>query len=990
MNVESVIGRLRRKYFASAAPRRRGAPNRLKVESLEAREVPATLPAPVIDYTTTRNIDVATNIQDFAPTIAQDPLNPNNLFGAMVEKSGASSTMTMIYSNNGGVTWVSSARYANGFDPEASTPGGLVRFTNVSNPSVTFDRFDNAYLTYTEHTLNNSSGRLVLRKYNFAGTPLELDIGDKNPADNANNAGTTNGTPGHTLYQWLGTDPAYNPTVAVDFNEAVTLPDPDTGESQTDQIAATQPTADQVKVFVAWNSDDVTPENTGANFISNIIRMTASNDGGVNFAPSVIVNNNNHFSASGTAYTQPKIVFTPGRDGQGTSGGQMVTLFSNADATGSSGPNSPGLISDVSTFDTTTAPISFEAINSQGVGIPSGGADATSPTGFQFVDYPITVPAGSGISTLEELSVRLAIQQDSSLSEMQIDLISPDGTRRVRLLKFYDPSNPPAGGIAGGSLLGLSDINGGDRVFAAGTVFTDNAAREIQDRTAASPFIGEFRPDTGTLSGPTGTFTGMTPAEFEGQWIVRISDNTGTTFSFGSRIQEAALRLSQNFRDNLGPDTQTGIFGITPNSPTGTNHPNAGTAAAAASPAGFGTGLSLAVDNTQGSFSPYQNRVYAAYEKGGSVLVSFSDDNGKLWTVSPATIGPGFNPQIAVDPATGTVLVSYYSANDDPALTLNGTLPGTRSVTMLATSVNGPAFTSNGSTPQGRIEFSKPAPVNPQDTTYDQIRSKTIKTEYVSSNGPGMGAETYGNNMGLVSYSGNVSLLYGGNLDRAFSQVRTQRLHIAAGPRIAGADTGAILTESTLADKFAGGTITYNGPAATGQAQFTGFYVEFDRVISQVSPKVFAGVAAPSPFDTFNPEDIKIIYRAPGSDPTGNGVQITPLFVQRIDDFVDPVPTGGGHVAQDYGSKRFFVAVAPRDQAGTYSYVVGPMAGYEGGRFGNTDSNANPILGSNVIRDRIRNTTFALGTPTGTVLYNSTDDAPPPPLRDRADAADDR
>ena len=106
MNLESVFRRLSRKYLTAASTRsNRSHSPRLAVETLEAREVPAVLPAPVVDYTTTRSISDNTQSPAIAPAIAQDPLNANQLFGAHVVQNGAETNINIIYSNNGGSSW---------------------------------------------------------------------------------------------------------------------------------------------------------------------------------------------------------------------------------------------------------------------------------------------------------------------------------------------------------------------------------------------------------------------------------------------------------------------------------------------------------------------------------------------------------------------------------------------------------------------------------------------------------------------------------------------------------------------------------------------------------------------------------------------------------------------------------------------------------------------------------------------------------------------
>lgn len=913
MNFENVFSRLRQKLLLAAANKAAVRPTNkahLKVESLESREVPATLPAPVIDYTTTRSV---TN-NALAPTIAQDPLNPNWLFGAVVTQSGASTSIQVIYSNNAGVSWVNGETLVKSNNSE--TPD--TAFLNVSNPSIAFDRFHNVYLTYIERSSNSSAGQIVLQKFNFNGIPTQIDANGAQPGLK------------RVIYQWRGNDQAFNPTVGVNSNLA-TFTDPTTGETQTDPTAATQTSEDTVKVWVAWNTNDVAPNGASASFINNKIRIVVSEDGAETFSPSFLVNDNNHNGPDNASYSNPKIVFTQGRVNQATSGGQMVLSYNNNDTTTTSNPS---IRTDVTTYTAVTAPITAEAHATTSLGITDASDATTAHTRFD-TDYKIFVPAGTGITDLSRMSLRLALYHNN-LSQLQIQLISPDGTRTLNLVNrgVDNSGNATNQGITGTGL-GVVYENGNlqDDRFDIGTVFEDSAARSIRDATAASPFTGSFRPESSSFAA---VFGGMTAADIENVagWTVRVVDQrddniTDPILAGQIRIRAASLHFAENVADNLGNDNFTGV-GILNSNPTGTAHPTAN----AANPAGVGANVNLAVDNTLGSFSPYQGRIYAAFVRGGSVMVTYSDNGGTRWSPNPATIGAGFNPTITVDPTTGTVLVSYYSSTDDPT--------GRRVLTMLATSVNAPELEPNANvTPIGTMEFSTPAPVNPRDRVFDQIHSRNIDTEYVPSNGPNMGTEAYGNNMGLVSYSGNVSLVWAGNLNYPNfdingnpiprAEVRTQGLKISAGPRIVGADTGAILTTAEVDDEINNTTIQYNTPdPITGQARFTGFYVEFDRVVDPA---------------TFTPADIKIIYRTAGSDPTGNGTQITATSIQRLDEYIDPVDN-----TTDYGSKRFFVSVPPQVGAGTYSYVIGNLNGYELDRFGTTDAAS--------VSDRIRSEAY--------------------------------
>ena len=187
----------------------------------------------------------------------------------------------------------------------------------------------------------------------------------------------------------------------------------------------------------------------------------------------------------------------------------------------------------------------------------------------------------------------------------------------------------------------------------------------------------------------------------------------------------------------------------------------------------------------------------------------------------------------------------------------------------------------------------------------------------------------WGNYIGLTAFDGRVDLVYPGNLNVTGTQLRTQDIHIAVGPRLVTSDSGPILGDAEVVGDFAG-VIDYNGPAADGRNQFTGFVIEFDRVID------------PS---TIDPSQVKVIYRSPTDDPVGAGTIIPVASVEQLDDIVDPLS------GRSYGSKRFFVRLAsPQAAVGTYSYLIGSKT----------------AAAPSTIKDRVRNLQLSY-VPTGEV-----------------------
>ena len=101
MNLPTLLGSFRRKTFAASAVRPSRPRPRLDIMSLEARVVPATLPAPIVDQTSFRSIDQ----NAFAPSMATDPTNPNQIFAAVVIHGSNGTRIGYKFSSNGGTTW---------------------------------------------------------------------------------------------------------------------------------------------------------------------------------------------------------------------------------------------------------------------------------------------------------------------------------------------------------------------------------------------------------------------------------------------------------------------------------------------------------------------------------------------------------------------------------------------------------------------------------------------------------------------------------------------------------------------------------------------------------------------------------------------------------------------------------------------------------------------------------------------------------------------
>ena len=241
------------------------------------------------------------------------------------------SFMEARYSTNGGATWfLISDLTTNGTilgqlgnnlpDPTATTLTNVTDFTNVSALSVAFDTQHNFYVTWTEHNAANTSGVVLLSKYNLSGSAPTVVFEDEQ------------------LYSWSSVDPAFNPTIAIDTNQSL-FTDPTTGATQSDPLAGKA-------VYVAWNENltEPLPLQTAPPeppFESRIIVEGSAN--GINFSPPELVgaaptaidgnNFDSQFEATGA---QPQIVFTQGTatlPGQTprVPGGELVLVWNGSE-----------------------------------------------------------------------------------------------------------------------------------------------------------------------------------------------------------------------------------------------------------------------------------------------------------------------------------------------------------------------------------------------------------------------------------------------------------------------------------------------------------------------------------------------------------------------------------------------------------------------------------------------------------------------------------
>src|SRR5260370_1037437 len=272
----------------------------------------------------------------------------------------------------------------------------------------------------------------------------------------------------------------------------------------------------------------------------------------------------------------------------------------------------------------TPAALSNVVYTAPGSAIPDAPNDMTP--GMLDVPLMVNITDPNWLSSnlpLNDIEVGVNIHHDN-VSELSIDLVSPGGGRTVHLLQNRSGiGGAPTQGIGSGQDLGM--VN---RFHDAGLVFDDKSARNVTDTNITmSDHVGHFTSETNML---TSTFAGMRPSQLNGRWDLKIYDNQMdggmvtqfldnawlnltaaiSTTSFGTDTDPLTI-FGGGFGNNVNAPVYAPLLGATltpgaiPVYPT-QNIPAGGIY-------GIGPSVSIAVDNSLGSFSPYAGRVYVAY-----------------------------------------------------------------------------------------------------------------------------------------------------------------------------------------------------------------------------------------------------------------------------------------------------------------------------------------------------------------------------------------
>jgi subtilisin-like proprotein convertase family protein len=886
------------------------------VEALEDRTLLAVLPSPIVSG----HADISSlGGNQNTPAIAIDPADPTKLVTVYTRRDPGLSAGNRVvvqgdYSIDGGQTWSLFALPPKLSDPSTSNP--VVPFTTETDASVAFDRNHNFYVVFTEqkgdeNTIDRTAGALVLAKYSFSSVlPVRVNLPNNigiptNPAS---------GSSGKVLYEWQtnsGTttgDPAVTPMLTLDNNLQF---NPDNG--LRDPFAGT--------VYVAW-STNYTPPTGATGFNANSIKVLASLDGGLSFTSQVYVNNN--LNAGSQHDTSPRLVVSGGSTA-GATPGQLSIVYD-----------------DFGTGATANPPFDMPRLNR----VVNGGMgqffqDTTQHNitvgGTTTIPMLVSFPTNTDFGGLTDMEVTLNITHPS-LNNLAIRLTAPTGTV-VTLVAAGNITGADMGTTASGIRLG--------------TVFDEQAARAVTSMGSSAPYTDHFRTPTGALTQFYSGVGALTQAQVNGMWTLTLVDSqTGTPTQFVANWSlNFGFGLTPNFTTDLATQVKypTGL-GLTPVmtpirgalTSDGTGYP----LKPAVSPdRGIGPSPVITSDNSQGAFSPYQGRLYLAYvgrqPTGGTgnptdntdIAFMYSTDGGLTWT-APVVLNddfakldgfsesdldpttghisgrPQFQPELAVDPLTGTLVATWYDARYDAARA--------RVARYVTASVDGGQTFSPQTYLNDLAPYVAGQPSFDPGLVFDVITRKLVPIGPVPDNqsagNPNKEAEfAFGAHQSLTVFGGHIYAAWSGNRNggdtgRVLQHILGGVAIIAGGPRIVNNTMGPAKAQ-TVIDLATSAPITFNNQLAPdGTPVVDGFVVYFDRPVD------------PATFDT---SQVTVLYRDVNTSGNSPGVTIPVLSVTPLVDetYLYALPAAA---QQQFGASKYLVRFAPQSGIGTYSYTVGP------------------------------------------------------------------
>jgi subtilisin-like proprotein convertase family protein len=851
---------------------------RLAMEGLEPRTLMAVLPTPTVTGQFPVVSDGTTTSNQSSPSIAIDPVNPLKMATVWTRNDPSlAPNPTVIVegasSSDGGHTWTEFSMPFPQTNPTSSNTNPQP-FAQVTDGNVAFDRSENFYVVAAEHDAGNAAGIITLQKFNFAGSTPSKTISDK------------------ILYSWTQSA-AVKPMLAVDNNLPSFI---DTG---ADGIARTQSDPTSGNIYVAWATIEPNWPNIPAPFFNaNAIRVISSSNGGTSFSAPQLVNQSGNGGLQRD--TSPQLVISQGRPAgtngasdAGVPGGQVSVIWDDFNSGSTASP--PVDLIDYNRFN------QLHDTATQAFASTTGGIGTAGTTTF---NIPVNVTDPNFVS-ISDVAVQLDAF-DTNLGNLTFTLVPPNGAQSVTLIQNGRLSGTALGFGTGGTLLDLTlDVNAW-----------------VPLSKANAPYIGDYGPDdTTNLSALKGT----NPT---GIWKLQITDS-GTT-NVGSLVKAnliltSGLQIDTSKQLTIASTTVRGsLLGPFP-------------LTTQAEPLGIGPGAVIASDNTLGQFSDHEGRLYVAYVdrydtvRFGSaaannpadntdIFLVSSDDGGKTWATGPTQVNsdssqqdgysasivsktyitgrPQFQPSLAVDNATGTLVVSYFDTQYDAARA--------RVAMELATSIDG------GST------FGPETFANTPLTAFDAIAQKNVTLGPIPDNQSPGNPNTeplfaFGSHQGLAVYGGHIYPAWasnnnGGSDGKQKLEIEVAPTLIATGPRVISGTMGQIQPQ-TVTDLTTGLPIPFNSRTTPGGSPILdGFVVTFDRPIDPAS---------------FTAANVAVFYRDPNTSGTAPGTLVA-LAAPPVP-IVNTDPSAGSVANQKkFGASKFFVRLTDQTGTGTYSYAIGP------------------------------------------------------------------
>jgi subtilisin-like proprotein convertase family protein len=915
---------------------------RLALEALEERTLlstapralatASTLPMPVTTQQSFVGGGITSNAANTSsPSVAVDPVDPQKLVAAWTtfdpgnKLDGGNGQVTTYvqgaYSIDGGKTWAElpndlAADIQPDFSVAPPTNAPQPNFAQTTDATVAFGRDQTAYLLTTSHS--GTGGVLDLQKWDFttslpaAGT-WSAPAYDQLSGFNGDN--TLN-----PIYRWQAADAAISPTLAVDNNVASFTQGTST---QTDAFAG--------HVYVAWETVDTAPKGVTV-FNPNSIKLMASGDGGQNFTYQAYLDS--PFN-SGSRFDSPRIAISQGAPG--VVGGQVTIVYEDSIPNNNVAPFFDDILTKADKTGGTDAHFdtarNVTIINAVKDGVASG-VDAFTPT---VIPIPVNIGAGSGFTSLQNLTVTISLQF-AALNDTSATLTAPDGTT----VTLWNNATNNAGQATNspGTLTGANVGASTEGPF-IGTVLDSTAFRSLFDGNVAAPYTGHFRPFANLQT----AFAGRSAGALNGTWSLTITDfrnETDPTPPVPRRLVGASL------------DFTSGISDVTngPASLVTTAFLNSGAHA-------FTEGIqavpvlpnpSIASDNTLGANSPFQGRLYialtnddyvaptGAYTTSTFIGLYTSDDGGSNWTYAgivnddngltdgfstggytqpgstllasqvlgltefsgdpEANVRPKLEPQVAVDPYTGTLVVSYFDTRNDAS--------AVRVANYIAASTD------------GGLSFAPQTYANPTDNgtelpVLNAINGAPVVLGPIPDNESGGSNNRestfgFGQRQGLAVANGLIVPVWSSNQNSGSQllnikvplNIESARVTYAAGPRVIASTQGPVGEP---------GDTVNTSRAADGSPIANTIVLTFDRGVDPATFQPDGALIGSSP--------IQVFYRDPAGNPTkdmaGNPVKGVPLRVLSV-------------TPNDSSDTTYTVTFDPAGHGvGTYSYTLQPL-----------------------------------------------------------------